>query len=131
MQAVKEKALVIRAATNADKAQIREIRVKFHGNTPFDINVNYMVAERDGEILAMYGYKQEQGTRRALIVDLYGTDAHAWMKLYKYLLDWADRFGIQISGWVSVKNRHIVSFWREGFAPHAVLIRREPQVRKA
>jgi hypothetical protein len=121
----------IRAATSPrDQQRIEAIRKQNYAGQPMlnDPAVEYIVYDNDGLITAMYGVKFDKVTRRALIVDMYGTNARDWMKLYRYLLAWADKFGIQISGWVLTTNPHIKTFFRTGGAPHMVLVRREAQI---
>lgn len=93
----------------------------------------FRVSRKGDELYAKYGDAHAHCTlkfdpndpHRALVTDLYG-DPKAWVALLDYLGRWADRHAVELSGWVDVTNKHVNSFWKRGFSPRAVLVRREP-----
>lgn len=64
--------------------------------------------------------------KRVLITDFYGA-AYPWAALLNHLAQWSDEERMELSGWVEIQNRHIKSYWKRGFTPRAILIRRDPQ----
>lgn len=119
----------IRTFHPSDWGQIDAIRRPHYGGfEPLtDPNVQYMVAERAGQITALYGYKMDGGTR-ALIVDFFGTNARDWEDLCEYLLRWADQRGIELSAWCSLSNKNVHWFENKGFSRQLVLLRRSSRM---
>lgn len=118
--------LRIHEARGDEYAQIDAIRAKFSPPaSQREAGVRYMVAERNHVVTAFYGLKVEDG--RALVVDFYGTNARDWERLLALLLRVSDEERIELSAWVAINNKNLKYFFKRGFAPHFVLIRRQPE----
>lgn len=111
------------------REQVNAIRRSFYGGFPMinDPEVRYYVRHDENLVVtACFGIKLDAHERRALVVDMYGTNAHDWMELYKFLLHLADENGLELSGWVGTENKNIKTFLRTGWAKSAYLMRRQP-----
>ena len=121
---------VFRPAKPEDFVEIDIIRAENGSTLPREEDVNYFVSDRDGVITAFYGWRMDPVDLRALVIDFYGSKARDWMDLLADMNKHADDVGIQLSGWVDVRNKNIEFFWKNGFSPRMVLVRREPETHK-
>lgn len=119
---------IITFATNEEeRSQIDAIRKPFYGGFPLlnDPDVTYRITKRGDRVTACYGIKVDG--KRGLVVDFYGTNAADWERLLADLLAAADHHDLELSAWVQVGNKNIKYFWKRGFSPQLVLIRRQPE----
>lgn len=115
-----------RSATANDFSAIDAIRNEHGSIAPRMPGVHYFVLQRDKKVTAFFGLKMD-GPTRALIVDMYGTNAYDWHTLAERICSDADKNNVEVSGWCFIDNKNVKYFEKDfGFKKTMYLMRRQP-----